>query len=386
MPELRDDYFSYLVDISPSWQGSFVDDGVYEGFPLDGVIQKAAQGLTDYTRLGSFNNEKWQKQYDSIRHFDILMSYHYFKTDQSGKAQAQLFMDILDRNEYVGGAVDFEGVGNLIDAAAVWKLLEYVKEFKANSTKKLLVYTNGSTYNFIRDVLRLEAGEATATAWMNKQIWWIAGGMIYNQKLYALPTNEYDPFPRIPWTFLQFSADRNELADEVDFSEHEAEDIDYNRVRMSPSELYTFFNVTLPDDDLPPPDDSPPDLETRVQRLEAELRNHESRIRRLERLIVSSGGTSSGGSTDGGTPPPPVPRSGTVAARVTSTNARYHYQEGNKLRLSTQRDPKIREVRGARVAVKPNGRRWQRREGGTALFHEVPSAGGWLKANDIELG
>ena len=175
---------------------------------------------------------------------------------------------------------------NEINEAEVWDLIEYIKYFKAKSRKKLLIYTNGWIYDFIAAILKSNMGKVAAQAWLDDQIWWIAGGAIYNQKLYALPSNEYDPFPHIPWTILQFSADKNEMADELDFSDHEREDIDYNRVRMSPLQLREFFNAS---NDQGVSDDPMEAIRAAMGRANARIAALEKTVTQLVALVASGG-------------------------------------------------------------------------------------------------
>lgn len=245
----------FFVDIS-RWQSDYSDDGIDEGWPLEGVIQKVADGLVDYSKEKSYYyNLYWKSQNDSIKHFSNQGAYHWYQTEQSPIAQADLSLSILAKLDYLDVyIIDFESYYNTISSASIKKLKQYVKHFKENTDKRLWIYTNWSIYVKIKDVLGAE--------WCNNQDWFIAGGNLYNAEISQLPSdNFFDGLFAVPGRVaVQWSADGNHLADELDFGESENASIDYDYIYMDQEawDIYTGSTLEPPIIDPEPPVDHEP--------------------------------------------------------------------------------------------------------------------------------
>lgn len=246
----------FFVDIS-RWQSNYTDDGIDEGWPLQGVIQKVADGLADYSKEGSYYyNLYWKSQNDSIKHFRNFGAYHWYQTEQSPIAQADLSLSVLERLDYLDVyIIDFESYYNQINSTSIQQLKQYVEHFKQNTDKRLWIYTNWTLYTQIRSVLGQQ--------WVDQQEWFMAGGNLYNTEITQLPPDSFfDGLFAIPGRVaVQWSADGNRLADELDFGESENASIDYDYIYMDQEawDIYTGSVVEEPIPDPDPPTEPPCD-------------------------------------------------------------------------------------------------------------------------------
>lgn len=205
------------------WQVDYKDDGIDEGVRIDGVIPKAASGTRDFTKPGSWEYDTyWPAQWESIKHFKRKWMYHWFQTELSAVDQANLAVDISDRftDEIDAWVVDFEAYFNTIDASSIQELATYVSLFRMLSSMKLVIYTN----TWIYKKMIVELGQA----WADSQEWWFAGGKLYNTKLEEFPDESYfdNLFDYPGRVMVQWSADKNFMADEHDFGNREVSSID----------------------------------------------------------------------------------------------------------------------------------------------------------------
>ncbi len=220
------------VDIS-RWNSPYKDDGINEGFPdVSFVVQKAFDGLYDYTIGGS---AYWQPQYDSLAPIPHKGGYGWYQTELNPIAQADLALKIGESGLYDFIAVDYEAHLNQITKETALDLKRYVDYFKKHSDMKIPVYTNG----WILTLLRAWLGD-----WLNTVDIWIAGGKYYNQFL-STPIDD-SIVPEIPeaFTFWQFSADKNEAADEFDFGQNERASLDINIYNGTEPHLANYLGKT----------------------------------------------------------------------------------------------------------------------------------------------
>jgi GH25 family lysozyme M1 (1,4-beta-N-acetylmuramidase) len=231
------------VDIS-RWQDPYKDDGIDEGFPLDFVIQKAADGLDNYTvSLPAW----WKPQYESIKHIGIKGFYHYFQTETQGEPQGDICADIADSGLYDFAVVDYESFNNVIDAVTAGELEDFVNTFRARTDVKLVLYTNGWIRGFLEQVL--------GTAFFDGIDFWYAGGAYYNLERTAPIADNIQP-TTLPWKLWQYSADGNKLADELDFGIYELGSIDLDVFNGTVSDMLAWIGLdTAPTPPEPPQSD-----------------------------------------------------------------------------------------------------------------------------------
>ena len=235
-----------FVDIS-RWQDPYKDDGIDEGVRVDGVVIKSADGLRDYTKVGSWEYVNyWKVQWDSITKFARKWMYHWYQTEYGATAQAELAVNICKKfaGQIDAYVVDFEYYMNIIDAVSIRELERFTDWFRLNSDTKLILYLNESAYKMIV----VELGQE----WADEQEWWFAGGMYYNADLSFFPTPEYfeNVFNYPGRVAIQWSADGNRQADEHDFGTSEAASIDMNYVYFTPEEYDAWIGkVHIPTDE-----------------------------------------------------------------------------------------------------------------------------------------
>ena len=222
------------------WSFPYKDDHIFEGWPKPaGVIIKAAQGIADYTDWTRFK-ELWPS---IVNDFDLLGNFHYLKTQVSGEAQAEVMLDILGRfPEFGVVGVDFERTGNDINKTTTKILFDYVDTLQDMTDVSVVIYANSELFTLINSWYpgRLQ----------NYKIWY-AGGDYYNTALEK-------PLPDDVWPILppgvtmnnlilwQAHADRDYLADELDFGTDEDTSIDINYFNGTPKEAYQFFGKPVP--------------------------------------------------------------------------------------------------------------------------------------------
>lgn len=226
--------FAHLADIS-KWQEPYLNDGKYELLKLYGIIQKAADGLIDYTDPEGYNYKKWWKtQYDSIAHFDIKVFYHWFQTEKDAIQQAKLGLSILEKGLYVGIGLDYESYDNEISLQTALAVQIYIEYIRAGQEKKVLLYCNEWIYRALEKYLGKD--------WLESVDLWIAGGEYYNKELFEPLDDEIPPIVTRA-KLWQYSTDGNKAADELDFGTDEDAPIDVNRFEGTPRQLYKFFGI-----------------------------------------------------------------------------------------------------------------------------------------------
>ena len=256
------------VDIS-KWQYDYKDDNLDEGFPLDFVIQKCADGAYDYTIPE--NTTWWVDQYESIKHFTAKGGYQWFYSHLDPIDQAEVLVKISNDVLYEFFAVDFEGE-DVATFEAAMRLVEYCEYFWANAPGvKLMLYTNGWIYTLLRSWL----GD-----WLDKLPLWFAGGKYYNVALDA-PLDD-SVVPNVPdgFTFWQVSADGNQLADELDFGDNETSSIDLDVFNGTYEDLLVWMGSVIPPED-PPVEPPPVENDATIALMSVEIAEHSDRMNSL---------------------------------------------------------------------------------------------------------
>ncbi|KKM14555.1 hypothetical protein LCGC14_1704960 [marine sediment metagenome] len=218
------------VDIS-KWNGNYNDDGIDEGFPkLSFVILKAWDGAYDRT---SDTVSTFKEQYASVEPIPHKGGYGWYQTEQSPITQADLVLFIADKGLFDFMPVDYESYLNEINEKTANDLVKFVEHFRSRSPLKVPIYTNG----WILTMLRAWLG-----TWLDTVDIWFAGGNIYNTPLISPIADTVIPDIPETFTFWQFSADKNLVADELDFSIWEDESLDVNVFNGTEEELAVYLN------------------------------------------------------------------------------------------------------------------------------------------------
>jgi len=238
--QINDDNLQF-VDIS-GWTGPYVNDGIDEGVRIDGIVVKAADGVRDYSKPGSWEYvQYWKAQWASISEFARKWMFHWYQTEQQPTVQAKLAISICDKfaGQIDVWVVDFEQYKNIINATTIKQFASYIDIFTIGSPVKLVLYVNDSTYDMVVSVLGQD--------WADAQEWWFAGGEHYNAKLDFFPAEDFfeNLFNYPGRVAVQWSADGNQQADEHDFGTKELSSIDMNYVYFTPEE-YDIWLGRLP--------------------------------------------------------------------------------------------------------------------------------------------
>ncbi len=241
------------VDIS-KWQEPYEDDQIDEGFPLDFVIQKAADGTVVFSDPDYYGHAKWKIQRDSIEGFLRKLMYHWFQTEQNSVEQAVTAIVAMEKDakdyqmRYLKLVVDFEAYLNTISKQTAYALQEYVEYIWDNSDIEVVLYCNYWIYVLLLSWLPKE--------FMEKLDFWYAGGMYYNTAVTEPIADDITPV--LPaqnkgWKLWQYSADGNRLADELDFGEAELSSIDLDVFNGTPEEMDVWLGLAS----APPPITAP---------------------------------------------------------------------------------------------------------------------------------
>lgn len=232
--------YSYFVDVHPTYNYTYQDDGIDEGWPLHGFIQKVIDGLEDYTHPGHYRHHRWLHQFLSFPTSMIRMAYGYYRTAWDGISQLQMLWAIVQREGYDGGATDFEAINNEITDGEIMEWIEACMWWEQNATKPLWKYTNGWIFETI-EYLCLTIWKGKYAEWFKRQEWWLAGGRDYGKKVDEMPAED-GWFAGVKLVARQILADKDELSDELDVGEDEEASIDYNRVYIEPYNLWRVFD------------------------------------------------------------------------------------------------------------------------------------------------
>lgn len=266
------------VDIHPAWQGVRTPDGIYEGWPEPVfVIQKGADG--HYPFLG---RDSFKRQQASIADIPRRGLYAYWRTTQSARAQGDMLIDLIDTGADII-ASDFEGYGNMINAATISTWAAQIERVeRERPAAELWLYTNWSILEQVQHV--------KSAAWVKQRRWWIAGGPFYNRALHGLDdeivyasgfadsprrwaARMFAQYPHI--VALQFSADGNHAADEFDFEANgEQASIDINICRYTTADWGITEATEMPETD--------GNLEQMLQAVYARINGLEARLVALE--------------------------------------------------------------------------------------------------------
>jgi GH25 family lysozyme M1 (1,4-beta-N-acetylmuramidase) len=137
--------------------------------PIDFAFQKATQGALYVDLLYEYI---WQ----GVKQIPVRGAYHY-QTGASWLAQADHFLATAERHDYHIHALDLEQYGNIYNDTFFADAKRIIDRWRAVSDKKVVIYTNGSTYDqFYLSLLKLY-GEAGAS-WLDAIPLWIASPTI----------------------------------------------------------------------------------------------------------------------------------------------------------------------------------------------------------------
>lgn len=157
--------------------------------PIDFVFQKATQGIT-------YIDTSYEEIWRGVQKVGIRGAYHYQSSGFSWEAQAKHFLEVANRHDYHIYSLDMEEYGNdytdtfFIDAK---RIIDY---WRANSDKKVVLYTNSSSYNSMYHAL-VRAYGSPAKTWMDELPLWLASPSSAGSPI--LPPN------RLTWQFHQYS-------------------------------------------------------------------------------------------------------------------------------------------------------------------------------------
>ena len=150
------------VDVS-RWN-VFFDPDLSE-HQIDFAIQKLTEG-TSYIDLAL--EEIWS----GVAKVPVRGGYHYQRSGYSWQAQADHFLNVAARHDYHIYALDMESVNNTYNDTFFADGRRIIDYWRSHSNKRVLLYTNGSTYKlFAAAIKRLYAD---GQAWLDSLDFWYA--------------------------------------------------------------------------------------------------------------------------------------------------------------------------------------------------------------------
>lgn len=156
---------------------------------IDFAIQKATQGY-------SYIDLEYEGIWQGVSKIPIRGAYHYLMSGLSWAAQADHFLRTASRHDYHIYALDVEEIGNEYTNEFFSDAKRIVDYWRKNSNKKVIIYTNSSTYNSMYYALLRIYGQSI-TQWLNGVPLWLASP--------ALPGKPYLPRTRSTWDIHQYS-------------------------------------------------------------------------------------------------------------------------------------------------------------------------------------
>jgi GH25 family lysozyme M1 (1,4-beta-N-acetylmuramidase) len=122
------------IDIS-KWDVSFSP-------PLIGgpqfVIQRASYGLTQ--------DPLFEQLYTGVVKVPVRGAYHYMSSGFTWTGQANFFLDTVKAKDYHFYVCDFEGTYNVLSVDFAAAAIEWMRHIQSATGKKVLIYSNISTY------------------------------------------------------------------------------------------------------------------------------------------------------------------------------------------------------------------------------------------------
>lgn len=158
--------------------------------PIDFAFQKATEGM-------SYVDSKYEEIWQGVKQIPVRGAYHYQLSGLSWIAQADHFLEITAKHDYHIYALDVEEYGNTYTDTYFADCKRVVDYWRKNANKKILIYTNGSTYTQMYLAMARLYGATYTANWMNGVDLWIAS-----------PTTAGAPWlpkGREKWTFHQYS-------------------------------------------------------------------------------------------------------------------------------------------------------------------------------------
>ena len=220
-----------LIDIS-KWQGSFTPKG-----NLDGVILRASYGLMRDQLFETFTV--------SARSIPVRGSYHYFSSNVSWEAQAELFLNQVKDKGFHFYGLDFEKGYNNKSAGFASSAKKWIDYVAGETGQKVLLYTNPSTYT---EWLRPYGN------WMKDYELWVAQWPYFPKPDTGQPRL---PKGRSDWTLWQYSGDGNRKGAEYGVK---SRDVDMNVFNGTAEEFYAWAGVEIPEPIEPDPPDTTTDI------------------------------------------------------------------------------------------------------------------------------
>jgi GH25 family lysozyme M1 (1,4-beta-N-acetylmuramidase) len=123
------------VDLS-HWDWSFDPDKSIK--VLDFAIQKVSEGLYQDPRLEII--------WSGVKKVPIRGAYHYLRSAYSWKDQADFFLNIVNKKDYHILALDYERIGNVVNANFTNMAHQWMDYVKSKTNKLIILYTNPSHY------------------------------------------------------------------------------------------------------------------------------------------------------------------------------------------------------------------------------------------------
>lgn len=153
------------------------------------AIMKLTEGTT---WVDPMVEQNWQ----GVRQVRVRGGYHYQRSGMSWALQVQNFLTVAEKYDFHFLALDVEGTFNTYSDSFFADTRRIVDELRKQTDKRILIYTNISTYNLLRDSLRRQYPDGEA--WLNGVELWIA----YPSSVRVSP-----PLPtgRTTWTIWQYS-------------------------------------------------------------------------------------------------------------------------------------------------------------------------------------
>lgn len=123
------------IDIS-KWDVSF--DPRTTTTPPKFVIQRASYGMV--------KDPLFDTLYTGVAQIPVRGAYHYMSSSAGWKLQADWFLNIVTPKDFHFFVCDFEGTFNQLSIAFVAEAVEWMRYVKAMTGKKVVIYSNISTY------------------------------------------------------------------------------------------------------------------------------------------------------------------------------------------------------------------------------------------------
>lgn len=152
------------IDLS-KWDEFFIPESA--SHVIDFVIQKLTEGT-------SYIDQALAQIWAGVQKIGIRGAYHYMKSGMSWQAQADHFLAVASFYSFHFYACDVEQYSNTYSDTFFADVKRWIDYVRAKSGKKVVLYTNNSTYTAMLSALKRLYGDAAAVAWMNALDYWVA--------------------------------------------------------------------------------------------------------------------------------------------------------------------------------------------------------------------